>query len=259
MEDDKDRGPGIARRPALSDQITSISIEGFKSIRRIRDLPLRPINVLIGANGSGKSNFVGVFTLLQAVRDDAVDRYIARAGGADRRQACRPSATVSQAPRRLTTLRTLHRRSASRRLFPNTMRLYSEPWLLRRSACPPCVPSVPGFGAGWNASRSWEPRRADAGRHGPYGARPRASTASRRPSRRHADPRRPDGRRVRMPRPSWAQPIGAGSRAASAGARGMRCGQTEARKAPPACRPAFSPASLPLKCLSSSSMEMPPP
>ena len=65
-------------------EITSISIEGFKSIRCIRDLPLLPINVLIGANGSGKSNFVGVFTLLQAVRDDAVDAYILRAGGADR-------------------------------------------------------------------------------------------------------------------------------------------------------------------------------
>ena len=57
-------------------EITSISIEGFKSFECIRDLPLRPINVLIGANGSGKSNFIGVFALLQAVRDDAVDRYI---------------------------------------------------------------------------------------------------------------------------------------------------------------------------------------
>ena len=65
-------------------EITSISIEGFKSIERIRDLPLRPINVLIGANGSGKSNFIGVFSLLRAVRDDAVDGYILRAGGADR-------------------------------------------------------------------------------------------------------------------------------------------------------------------------------
>ena len=51
-------------------EITSISIEGFKSIERIKDLPLRPINVLIGANGSGKSNFIGAFSLLQAERDE---------------------------------------------------------------------------------------------------------------------------------------------------------------------------------------------
>ena len=65
-------------------EITSISIEGFKSIRRIRDLPLRPINVLIGANGSGKSNFIGVFSLLQAQRDNTFDEYVERSGGADR-------------------------------------------------------------------------------------------------------------------------------------------------------------------------------
>ena len=65
-------------------EITSISIEGFKSIRRIRDLPLRPINVLIGANGSGKSNFIGAFSLLQAQRDNTADEYVERSGGADR-------------------------------------------------------------------------------------------------------------------------------------------------------------------------------
>ena len=64
--------------------ITSISIAGFKSIERIEQLPLRPINVLIGANGSGKSNFIGVFSLLRAVRYDAVDTYVERSGGADR-------------------------------------------------------------------------------------------------------------------------------------------------------------------------------
>ena len=65
-------------------EITSISIEGFKSIDRIKDLPLRPINVLIGANGSGKSNFIGAFSLLQAERDSAVGEYVERSGGADR-------------------------------------------------------------------------------------------------------------------------------------------------------------------------------
>ncbi len=41
-----------------------IRIKGFKSIREM-DLELRPLNILIGANGSGKSNFIQVFELTQ--------------------------------------------------------------------------------------------------------------------------------------------------------------------------------------------------
>ena len=48
--------------PALE----SIAIKGFKSIRDI-EVKLRDINVLIGANGSGKSNFLEVFSLLQTI------------------------------------------------------------------------------------------------------------------------------------------------------------------------------------------------
>ncbi|MBK8097927.1 MAG: AAA family ATPase [Planctomycetes bacterium] len=40
--------------------LDAITIEGFKSIASIRDLPMRRMNVLIGANGSGKSNFLDV-------------------------------------------------------------------------------------------------------------------------------------------------------------------------------------------------------
>ena len=65
-------------------EITSISIKGFKSFESIQDLRLRPINILIGANGSGKSNFIEVFSLLQAERDNLVGEYVARSGGANR-------------------------------------------------------------------------------------------------------------------------------------------------------------------------------
>ena len=41
-----------------------ISIHGFKSIRLLHRLRLQPINVLIGANGSGKSNFMSAFEWL---------------------------------------------------------------------------------------------------------------------------------------------------------------------------------------------------
>ena len=41
-------------------QLERIKIEGFRSIRAL-DLELGPINILIGANGSGKSNFLSFF------------------------------------------------------------------------------------------------------------------------------------------------------------------------------------------------------
>ena len=74
--------------PALE----SIAIKGFKSIRDI-EVKLRDINVLIGANGSGKSNFLEVFSFLQAIHafnfnlgleDELLRQYVARAGGAER-------------------------------------------------------------------------------------------------------------------------------------------------------------------------------
>ncbi len=61
-----------------------ITIEGFRSIRSVEQLELRPVNVIIGANGSGKSNFVGVFSFLQAIRAGRLREHVARAGGAER-------------------------------------------------------------------------------------------------------------------------------------------------------------------------------
>ena len=70
--------------------LESISIKGFKSIRDV-DVELRDINVLIGANGSGKSNFLEALTFLQAIHsegpagimreNEALRLYVARAGG----------------------------------------------------------------------------------------------------------------------------------------------------------------------------------
>ena len=60
-----------------------ISIKGFKSIRSA-ELDIRPINVLIGANGSGKSNLLEAMAFLQAIRAGNLQGYVGRAGGADR-------------------------------------------------------------------------------------------------------------------------------------------------------------------------------
>ena len=43
--------------------LQQVILKGFKSIRNL-DIELRPLNVLIGANGAGKSNFVSFFKML---------------------------------------------------------------------------------------------------------------------------------------------------------------------------------------------------
>jgi predicted ATPase len=64
--------------PALD----SIEVEGYKSIRAAK-IELGAINVLIGANGSGKSNLLGVFGLLADLADRRLQLHIGREGGAD--------------------------------------------------------------------------------------------------------------------------------------------------------------------------------
>src|SRR5437868_4059069 len=60
-----------------------LTVRGFKSIRAIDRLALTPINVLIGSNGSGKSNFISVFSFLHAVREGRLQSYVRAAGGAE--------------------------------------------------------------------------------------------------------------------------------------------------------------------------------
>jgi predicted ATPase len=61
-----------------------ITIKGFKSIASVEKLELRPINVLIGANGSGKSNFIGVFAFLHEIREGRLQHYVTASGGAEK-------------------------------------------------------------------------------------------------------------------------------------------------------------------------------
>ena len=67
----------------MGQPIKEISITGFKSIRQLDAFPLGALNVLIGANGAGKSNFVDFFRLVRALGDGDLDRFVARRGGAD--------------------------------------------------------------------------------------------------------------------------------------------------------------------------------
>lgn len=60
-----------------------IEIKGYKSIKDL-SLELRQINLLIGANGSGKSNFLSFFDFLQNVCRQNLRGHVALQGGVDK-------------------------------------------------------------------------------------------------------------------------------------------------------------------------------
>jgi predicted ATPase len=63
--------------------LKAITIYGYKSIRELDALVLRPLNVLIGANGVGKSNFISLFKLLNEIINRNLQVYVGKAGGSD--------------------------------------------------------------------------------------------------------------------------------------------------------------------------------
>lgn len=60
----------------------SLTLRGYKSIADLNEFEFRPLNVLIGANGAGKSNFLSFFELLRAVIEGRLATYVASQGGA---------------------------------------------------------------------------------------------------------------------------------------------------------------------------------
>ncbi|MBF0556915.1 MAG: AAA family ATPase [Nitrospirae bacterium] len=65
------------RRP-----LDRLTINGFKSIRELNNFGLRNLNVIIGGNGAGKSNFVELFRVISAMmKSDGLKEYVA--GNAD--------------------------------------------------------------------------------------------------------------------------------------------------------------------------------
>jgi predicted ATPase len=60
-----------------------IEIEGYKSIKKQR-IDLKDINILIGSNGSGKSNFISFFELLNKLYNRTLNDYVALKGGEDK-------------------------------------------------------------------------------------------------------------------------------------------------------------------------------
>lgn len=68
----------------MSEALDFITIRGFRSIAAIEKFELSPLNVLIGANGCGKSNFLEAFSFLREVRDGRLQHAVAKKGGANR-------------------------------------------------------------------------------------------------------------------------------------------------------------------------------
>lgn len=62
--------------------ITRIKITGYKSIKS-STLDLKPINILLGGNGVGKSNFISLFSLIRNIYNRNFQNYVQKKGGAD--------------------------------------------------------------------------------------------------------------------------------------------------------------------------------
>lgn len=67
----------------MRQSLDRVEVEGFKSLREIA-VSLGRINVLVGANGSGKSNFLEVFDLVGEMLNGNLRSTVARLGGSDR-------------------------------------------------------------------------------------------------------------------------------------------------------------------------------
>jgi predicted ATPase len=64
-------------------RITKIGVGGFKSIKDLPSLEIRPLNVLIGANGAGKSNLISFLRLVSSIPNLKLQEAVGKAGGPD--------------------------------------------------------------------------------------------------------------------------------------------------------------------------------
>ena len=60
-----------------------LSIKGYMSFKET-EIALKRINVFVGANGAGKSNFVKLFNMLRLMLTNDFRSYVGKMGGADR-------------------------------------------------------------------------------------------------------------------------------------------------------------------------------
>jgi len=63
-------------------KLEKLKIAGYKSIKNL-EIELKPLNILIGANGAGKSNFINFFTFMKKLLDGDLQLHISEQGGAN--------------------------------------------------------------------------------------------------------------------------------------------------------------------------------
>lgn len=64
-------------------KLDRLKIKGYKSIKDI-DITFNTINILIGPNGVGKSNFIGFFNFIRKLSQKELELHIATSGGANK-------------------------------------------------------------------------------------------------------------------------------------------------------------------------------
>ncbi len=64
-------------------RLSCLKINGYKSIKSV-NIELQSLNILIGANGVGKSNFISFFKFMKKILDKDLQFYVAQQGGANK-------------------------------------------------------------------------------------------------------------------------------------------------------------------------------
>lgn len=75
------------------EKLSTIKIKGFRSIKEMT-LELRPLNVLIGANGAGKSNLIAFFKLVNELMGGRLQQHIGATGRATANLHFGPAVTL---------------------------------------------------------------------------------------------------------------------------------------------------------------------
>lgn len=61
-------------------KLSEIHLTGYKSIGEKQTIPLRDLTILLGANGSGKSNLVSFFSMINYMTTSAFQQYVGKYG-----------------------------------------------------------------------------------------------------------------------------------------------------------------------------------
>jgi len=64
-------------------RLNRLQINGYKSIREL-DIELQSLNIIIGSNGVGKSNFIGFFKFMKKILEKELQIFVAQQGGANK-------------------------------------------------------------------------------------------------------------------------------------------------------------------------------